>query len=237
MLRRFVATTALFALTLPAAAAAQDLASICEKAVQPRVGAWAEYRMVGGRNDGTTMRMSIVGTERRAGAAYYWFEVVMQGFGRGRGEQGAGPQRMISKLLVQGLGPAAGRPAATIVKLDDSPAMEMPQGRPSPGGAGPAGLQACREAKVVGWESVTVPAGRFRALHLRNASGRGELWVVPDLPFALVKEASSEDGQGTETVLTGRGMGARSQITERPRPFDAQLFMRQMTGAPPRARP
>ncbi len=237
MLRRLVAATALFALALPAAAAAQDLSSICEKAMQPRVGAWAQYRMVGGRNDGATMRMSIVGTERRAGTAYYWLEVVMQGFGRGRGEQGAGPQRMVSKLLVQGLGPAAGRPAATIVKLDDGPAMEMPQGRPSPGGAGPTGLQECRDAKVVGWESVTVPAGRFRALHVRNASGRGESWVAPDLPFALVKEASSEDGQGTSTVLTGRGTGARSLITERPRPFDPQLFMRMMTGAEGRARP
>lgn len=237
MLRRLVVAIALFALTLPAAAAAQDLASICEKAVQPRVGAWAEYRMVGGRNDGATLRMSIVGTERREGAQYYWLETVMRGFGAGRGEQAAGPRRMISKLLIQGLGPAAGRPVATIVKLDDSPAMEMPQGRPSPGGAGPTGLQACRNAKVVGWETVTVPAGRFRALHVTNASGRGETWLVPDLPFALVKEASTEDGQGTSTVLTGRGTGARSLITERPRPFDAQLFMRQMTGAPARPRP
>ena len=32
-------------------------------------------------------------------------------------------------------------------------------------------------------------------------------------------------------VLIGHGMGARSQITERPRPFDPQLFMQMMTGA------
>ncbi len=237
MLRRLAIASAFAALVLPATSAAQDLNAICEKAQRPRVGAWSEFRMEGGRNDGATMRMSVVGSERRSGTEYLWMEFVMRGFGAGRGEHAAGPHRMISKMLVTGLGPAAGRPAATIVKVDDQPAMEMPQGRPSPGGPSQAGLQHCRDSKVVGWESVTVPAGTFRALHVINESGRGETWVNPDLPFALVKEVGNEEGQRTQTVLTGRGMGARSQITERPRPFDAQAFMRMMTGAEARRRP
>jgi hypothetical protein len=155
--------------------------------------------------------------------------MVMRGFFRGRGEPAAGPQRMISKTLVQGIGAAAGQPAATIVKVDQAPAMEMPQGRPSPG-ARPTGLEDCRNGKVVGWESVTVPAGTFRALHVRDASGHGESWVVPDLPFALVKEASTDGGEPSQTLLTAHGMGARSQITERPRPFDMQAFMRAIAG-------
>jgi len=233
MMRGVTTAAALLAL-LPAALPAQDLASICEQALHPRVGAWSEFKMVGGRNDGATMRMSVVGSERRGGTQYYWLEVAMRGFFRGQGEQGAGPRKMISKTLVQGIGSGAGEPAAVIIKVDDAPAMEMPQGRPGPG-AGPAGLEDCKGGKVIGWESVTVPAGRFRALHVRDASGHGESWVVPDLPFALVKEASTGGDQPSQTLLTAHGMGARSQITERPRPFDLQAFMRAMAGG--QARP
>jgi hypothetical protein len=235
MMHRIAAATFLVALA-PVALAAQDLTSICEKAQHPRVGAWSEFKMIGGRNDGATMRMSIVGSERRAGSEYYWLEVVMHGFMRARGEQGAGPQRMISKMLVPGLGPGAGQPVAAIMKVGDSPAMEMPQGRPSPG-VRPTGLENCRSAKVIGWESVTVPAGRFRALHVSDASGHGESWVVPDLPFALVKQVSTGGSEPSQTVLTGHGTGARSQITERPRPFDMQAFMRAMAGGQGGQRP
>jgi hypothetical protein len=237
MLRRLVAASAFAALVLPGTAAAQDLMSICQKAQHPRVGAWSEFKVVGGRNDGGTMRMSVVGTERRGGTEYFWLEFMMRGFFRGRGEEGAGPERMISKMLVPGLGPGMGRPVATVVKVGDSPAMQMPTGRPSPGGQGRTGLENCRDAKVVGWESVTVPAGRFRALHITGASRHADSWVDPDLPFALVKEASSDEGERSQTVLTGHGMGARSQITERPRPFDAQLMMQMLTGGRARRRP
>jgi len=229
MMRRIAAAAALSAL-LPVVAAGQNLASICEKVQHPRVGAWSEFRMVGGPNDGATMRMSIVGAERREGAPYIWLEIAMRGYGAGRGERAAGPQLMISKILVPGLGPGMGRPAATIVKIDDVPAMEMPQGRPGPGTARPTGLENCLNAKIVGWESVTVPAGTFRALHIAGASGHSDSWVDPDLPFALVKEAGNDEGQ-SQMVLVSHGTGAQSRITERPRPFDARLFMQAVTGA------
>ena len=229
MMHRIAAAAFLVAL-LPVVAAAQDLRSICEKVQHPRVGAWSEFKMIGGRNDGATMRMAVVGTERREGTAYIWLEIVMRGFGAGRGEDASGPRVMISKMLVPGFGPGMGQPAATIVKIGDVPAMEMPRGGQGPGSPRSTGLENCRNARVVGWESVTVPGGTFRALHVVGASGHSDSWVVPDLPFALVKE-NANDEEHTQTVLVGHGTGARSQITERPRPFDAQLFMRGLAGA------
>jgi len=236
MLRRLVAVSAFAALALPGTAAAQDLMSICERAQHPRVGAWSEFKMIGGRNDGGTMRMSVVGSERRGGTEYYWLEMVMRGFFNGRGEEASGPQRMISKMLVAGLGPGMGRPMATVVKVGDAPAMEMPTGRPSPGAQTHTGLEDCRDAKVIGWERVTVPGGTFRALHVQGASAHADTWVDPDLPFALVKEVSNDQEDRGQMVLTGHGMGARSQITEKPRPFDPQLMM-QMLGGGARRRP
>lgn len=41
---------------------------------------------------------------------------------------------------------------------------------------------------------------------------------------------SGEEGDSGEMVLTGRGTGAKSQITEAPRPYDPQLLMQLMVG-------
>ncbi len=230
MLRRAVAASALIALAVPAGARAQDLEALCRKAQRPPVGAWSEFRMVGGRDDGATIRMSVVGSERREGTDYLWMEMVMHGFPMAAEERQGGPRtapRVISKLLVPGLGPASGGPRATIFKIGDNPAMELPasQSRMTPR-QGP-NLEACRDAKVIGWESVTVPAGTFRAIHVVASSGRGDTWVVPDLPFAVVKEAGHQESQ---MVLVAHGRGARTQITERPRPWNPQAFMQMMTG-------
>jgi len=53
---------------------------------------------------------------------------------------------------------------------------------------------------VVGWESVTVPAGTFRALHVTTGDG-GEVWASRDVPFGLVKT----HGKQGDLALTGRG--------------------------------
>lgn len=239
MLRQLVAASALISCCVPAVAPAQDLASLCEKARRPAVGAWSEFKWVGGRNDGATIRMSVVGTERRAGTDLLWMEMVMRDFPMGPRQRTGERQRtarIVSKVLVEGFGGGDYSPRASIMKLGDGPAMEMPMGQSRMGTAGAPNLDACRSAKVVGWESVTVPAGTFRALHVQSTSGRDDTWVVPNLPFALVKESASDDGQGHQMVLIGHGMGARSLITEKPRPFDPHLFMQMMTGgqgAPP----
>ena len=166
MIRR-VAASALIALAASSAAArAQDITSLCERARHPAVGAWSEFKWVGGRNDGASIRMSIVGTERREGADYLWMEIVMRDFPMGPArQQGGTPRampRIVSKVLVPGFGVGPSSPRATIMKLGDAPAMEMPVAQGQVGTAGAPNLDACRSAKVVGWEAVTGPAGTFR---------------------------------------------------------------------------
>ena len=69
----------------------------------------------------------------------------------------------------------------------------------------------CNSARVVGWESVSVPAGTFRALHMTTVDG-GDVWASRDVPFGLVKTHAKQG----DLALTGRGADAKSSITEKP---------------------
>src|SRR6266446_4693592 len=73
------------------------------------------------------------------------------------------------------------------------------------------GAGKCSGAHVVGWESVTVPAGTFRALHVTTGDG-GELWASRDVPFGVIKT----HGKQGDLALTGRGVDAKSSIAEKP---------------------
>jgi len=229
MLRRIAAAAAVVLYAVPAVRA-QDLVAICRKAMHPSVGAWSQYKMVGGREDGTTLRMSIVGSESREGSRYLWVEVAARAVRTG---PGAGDTlSMISKMLVPTFGSGSDQVRARIVKIGSARPMEMPvtQSR-GPGTSGTDMLAQCRTAKVIGWERVTVPAGTFRALHIQNPGSKSDQWVDPGLPLALVKGTSGGGDQGShQMVLLGHGTGARSQITGTPQPFNAQLMMQMMMG-------
>jgi hypothetical protein len=210
------------------AARAQDLEAICRQVGHPPVGAWSEFRIDGGENNGATVRMSIVGSESRGGTRYLWMEVAAHGFSMGREQGGPTAPLVINKMLVAGVGPDMGTPQAVIMKFGDAPAMEMPAGRTrATETPGTTALARCRQGKAVGWESVTVPAGTFRALHVRDAHNRGDLWVVPSLPFAVVKETDLGGG-ANDMVLIGHGRGATTRIREKPQPWNPQLFMQMM---------
>ena len=227
MLRRIAAASAVVLCAVPAVRA-QDLDAVCRQVMHPPVGAWSQLNMVGGRTNGATMRISIVGTETRRDTAYLWMEFAVRGVPMGVG--GGDTITIVNKMLVAGFGPGMSEPREHIMKFGGAPAMTMPVG--AAGGAqGPSMMQDCIDGKVVGWESVTVPAGTFRALHVQNAEGKGDSWVAPGLPFGLVKGATAGDaGDSGQMVLVGHGMGARSQITEAPRPYDQQLLMQWMMG-------
>ncbi len=229
MLRRIVAASAIALCAVPAARA-QDLVALCERAMHPPVGAWSQFRIVGGREDGATMRMSVVGSETHEGTRYLWIEMAGRGFQAG--PAGGDTLSMINKMLVTGFGPGMRQLRAHIMKIGSARAMEMPvnQSR-GPGAPGADMLAECRSAKVIGWERVTVPGGTFRALHIQNADGKSDTWVDPDLPLALVKSTSAAGDQASrDMVLVGHGTGARSQITETPQPYDPRLFMQMLTG-------
>lgn len=187
------------------------------------VGSWASFNWTGGRTNGNTMRMAVVGKEPHEGTPYYWYEVTI-----------ADPKRpkdnMIMQMLVPGLG--AGSVRSVLMKTGGQPAMKMPPQmiqmiNSSPGMNMAADLaRQCQEMEVVGWEKVTVPGGEFRALHLRHpqAGMMSEVWVQPDLQFGIIK-ATLKDGGVME--LTGQGTDAKSSITETPQEMPG------FPGAPP----
>lgn len=202
-------------LARPAAGqAATDKERICGQLQNrtPPVGSWASYTWTGGRTNGTTMRMAVVGQEPQDGKTYYWYEVTIADPGRAN-------DKMILQMLVAGLGTGSVR--SIVMKSGQQPAMKMPPQmiqmvNSSPGMNMAADLaRQCQGMEVVGWEQVSVPGGQFRALHMRNAASGmvSEVWVQPDLAFAMVKSVL-KDGGAME--LGGQGTGAKSSITETP---------------------
>src|SRR5207245_9238266 len=110
-------------------------------------------------------------------------------------------------------------PRALVLRVGPQPAMrisgEMAGMMGKQGGQTASAFDwagKCGGAHVVGWESVTVPAGTFRALHVTTEDG-GEVWASRDVPFGLVKT----HGKQGDLALTGRGAHAKSSITQRPR--------------------
>lgn len=212
-------------LLLAAPLAAQDKEKICRDVENSpmTVGTWASYNWTGGQTDGSTMRVAVVGKEPHQGTTYYWYEVIIDNPKR--------PQsKMIMQMLVPGLGVQAGNVRAIVTKSGDQPAMRLPEQmvRMMAGNMGTNVAaeiaRSCLEMDVVGWEQLTVPAGSFRALHLRHARNGTDVWIKPDLNFAMVKAVMKDGGT---MLLAGQGTGAKSSITETPRE------MTGFPGAPP----
>jgi hypothetical protein len=194
-----------------ASLSAQELAELCGELQQrsPTVGSWASYSVTGGKSDGSRMRLALVGSEAQGDSTFFWYEMKVEN---------AKSESMIMQLLVPGLAYQMGRARAVVMKAGDQPAMRMPQqmvtmmaSRMMPNLAAEM-VRECLETDVVGWETVSVPAGSFRALHIRQKDGN-EGWVTLDHQFGLVK-AVTRDGT---MELTGRGSDATSSITETPR--------------------
>ena len=192
--------------------AAQDKEKICtDLQNRPmRVGEWADYRWKGGRADGSTMRMALVGTEAVAGKPNYWYEIAFNDATRGK---------TILQVLVPGFGFQASSIHGLIMKSGTEPAMRMPEQMVQMmAGQMDRSFEAdftrkCQQMTVVGWEQLTVPAGTFRALHIKDTAEHTEAWLVPDVYFALAR-AQLKDGSSME--LTGKGTDAKSSITETP---------------------
>lgn len=210
----FAAVPVLAAL-LAAPLAAQDKDQLCRDVQNRpmRVGQWAGYRWTGGRTDGTTIRFAVVGTEAYQGAPHYWYEMQMND--PSKGDKG----RTIIQMLVPSLAFQKGVVRGIVMKNGTEPAVRMPEQMVAMmGGRMAASVAAemtrgCQEMEVVGWEEVTVPAGTFRALHVRHPRDKTEAWIRPELFFAMVKVTMNDGAM----VLTGHGSDARSSITETPR--------------------
>lgn len=189
-------------------------------AFKPVVGQWAEYLMTAKNEDPMTMRIAVVGEEDGA----FWYETKMLVEDQ---------DQMISKMLVSGDPSEEGNIERLIIKGGDDPAMEMPVGDGGPmtdvmGFIG-QGEEEVEEEEVgdiptdLGMESVTVPAGTFKARHWRVEDEEFwfDMWQAENVgPYGLVKSMSDD----FEMVLTDHGDGAKSEITEEPEKLEIPSF-------------
>jgi hypothetical protein len=169
---------------------------------KPVIGAWAQYRISGGKAAGTTMKMAVVGREDSS----YWYETTTQGQG----------ETIVMKMLVSGDPNDMRAVKRVIVKHGDGQPMEMP----AAGRDGRSGKTPVKKGRVLdkGMETIKVPAGTFGTRHIQYVSEEGtvDTWTSDKVPpYCIVKSAS----KGFEMVLTGYGMGARTSVTGTPRRF------------------
>jgi len=210
---RLIPALLLSALATPVLAAqtATDLAAVCKTVGDAKLGQWASFDATnGGGSEAGKLRLAVVASERAGDTTLYWFEVSFLGKDPGH----SGVVQILNPTLAAGVA----APHGLIVKMGDQPAMKIPGPMASLMGK-QAGQNTsafdwaarCSGAHVVGWESVTVPAGTFRALHVATDDG-AEVWGSRDVPFGLVKT----HGRQGDMALTGHGSDAKSSITEKP---------------------
>ncbi len=173
----------------------------------PDVGQWAEYR--GTMNQKPyTVRYAVIGAEEREGKPMKWLELRMLGDDASR--------NLVYQVLTPGNPAEMDQAQEIIFKSGDKQAMKMNgmmmkmiRGQLSKnsvlGGV-------CEGVTVAGEESVTVPAGTFQSIRYHNSKYEGDTWMVPDLPFYMVKTK----GKHLELDRTASGDGAKSSITETP---------------------
>ena len=193
-------------LVLPAATSPAAAQNECLKDYRmPAVGRWVEYQATFNGKP-SAMRYAVVGEESREGAAMKWLEMRMAGT----------KDTMVYQMLTPGNPAEMDKIQEVVFKTGDKPAMKM-------GGAmvgmirGQVGKNSalanlCEGVTLVGEESVTVPAGTFKAARFHNDKHDSDAWMVPDQPFYMVKS----QGKDHEIVLVSSGDGATSSITEEP---------------------
>lgn len=218
MLRTTLATLLLVSVaqTLPA----QSAQEVCDAMADVAIGYWAEYQISGAGLQGpmqggtASIRQAIVNAETVNGTQHWWMETKME--------------TPMGEAIVQMLVPAwpfsTGDVQAMVMKMAGQPAMRMSDQmmgmmrNQMPENPSMEAAMRCGEGEVLGWEEVTVPAGTFRALHVRPAAEGGtqtDVWVSPDVPFGMVKVVMTGT-EGSEIVLAGHGTDATSSITETP---------------------
>ncbi len=186
---------------------------------KPVVGQWSEYQVTPEGEKPMTMRVSIVGQEDDG----YWYETVMT-----LEKQ----ERVITKTLVSGDPESEDSVKRMIMKSGDEPAMEMPMQMMKMGDMGVkmGDMPESEDDEAsettpadLGVESVTVPAGTFKAHHWQFTTEDEvfDAWVSTDVgPYGVVKSASKD----FEMVLLAHGDKAVSLITETPQSLPMKGF-------------
>lgn len=210
---RDIGRIALLAAVGAAPVAGQEFSEFCRGNPRLAVGQWSSYRYVGGPSDGSRMRMAIVGSERQGNSVFLWYELKF--------DDSRHPDRgsNITQILVSGLGTPDFSIHGMVTKAGTHAAMRAPDmmvqmmSGPIKKGVGSLIEQKCKkgQVQVLGWETVQVPGGSFRALHFKD--GEDEAWLSKELGFNLVRYVSPRSGT---MELTGHGSDAKSSISETP---------------------
>ena len=174
----------------------------------PAVGQWAEF--TGTMNDDPyTMRYAVVGSEERDGKPMKWLEFRME-------NQKKTDKTMVYQVLTPGSPAEMDQAAEIVFKPGDKPAMKlnammlkMIRGQLTKNSML---AKICDGVTPAGEESVTVPAGTFKALKYHNTKYNSDTWLVPSRPFVMVKST----GKDFDMSLSSSGDGAKSSITETP---------------------
>ena len=170
----------------------------------PVVGAGAAYEMQA-ENQKMSLELAVVGKEKVDGADGYWLEMTSAAKG----------MEMVMKTLTAG-----GEVKHMIVQqgAEDPMEISLDMMRMMPKAMQPKGPgKDIREtAKLIGKESVAVPAGTFECDHYQDTEGGRTLdvWVSPDAPpYGMVKMT----GPNTSIVLTRIIKNYQSKITKAPK--------------------
>ena len=188
---------------------AQDLSGLCGRIARFSVGQWSSYQTTGPHGTYTS-RFAIIGSEQGA----LWYEVHSV-----RTDKPDPKTTSTIQMLVAGLGTPHADIRTVVMKSGDRPAQRRPEmrrgmvNRMLSQNVADMVRKSCERAHAVGWESVRVPAGTFRALHVTDPETEANSWVLLDVPFGMVKMTTKD---GIEMVLTGHGTNAKSLITETP---------------------
>jgi len=216
MMHRIAAALAATAL-VTTSLAAQSNEKLCKDIADIHVGQWVEYQISNAptANAPQQMRMAVIGTDTSAGKSMYWIEMKMDSPQMGN---------VIIQELVPDFPPDPQSVQAVVMKRGNEPAVKLPEQMLQmmrsrmPHNPTLSAAERCRSGKVIGWETVTVPAGTFHALHVQDTTstapnGGGDAWIAEGVPFGLVKASGS--GGGT-IELAAKGTDAKSSITETP---------------------
>lgn len=177
----------------------------------PRIGDWAELRMDLEGEKPALSKISFVGKEMRGGKEIYRMQMVTMMEGKPHIMQMLTPWDM--SMMSQD------QDREIVMKLGDQPAMSMSfTGEKTKTGMYDV-RKDCAKIKYLGVETVSVPAGSFKAHHYSGPDGH--MWLAPKVPgMGMVK---METGDGDTMVLTAVGTGAKNEITEKPVDMKAMM--------------
>jgi hypothetical protein len=183
------------------------------KFINPVVGKGAQYETIrtnSNREKVRTMEMGVVAKESIDGKEGFWMQMVTTD---NKGEP------MLAKTLVSREDFQFHK---MIIQMNGQ-AMEMPF---NPNANRESKIEeSMKEWRLVGTESITVPAGTFVCEHWRNDKKESDLWASDKItPFGMVKQVGKTETMVLTKVLTD----VPDRITGPVSKFDPQLMMQQM---------